>query len=84
MQQCETDVLSSLKRFTKVDPPLGMTERIICSARYRLFSASCARRRNVIWWAAICTVANVTLGIIALRTHQRNRSLGAALYGGPR
>lgn len=84
MEQHETDVLCSLNRSIEADPPPGMNERILCSARYRVFTQSCTRRRNVIWWTTICTVANVTLGIIAIRTHQRHRKLGFALYGGTR
>ena len=82
MQREEQDVLDLLKRFTMVDVPSDLQGRRVCSSRSRIFTKSCVRRRNAFRVAAVCSVANIILGLIALQTHKRHRRLEATLYGG--
>ena len=48
---------------------------------FRLFTTSCGRRRHAFQCAVICTLANIALAVIALRTHRRHVSIKGILYG---
>ncbi len=82
MEQVDEDVLNLLTRSLSAAVPVDLEARILCSCRSRLFTTSCGRRRKAFQCAAICTLANIALAVIALRTHRRHVSLKDILYGG--
>jgi hypothetical protein len=82
MQQMEEDVRSVLDRLVSTGVPADMEARILCSCRSRLFETSCTRRRTVVRLAAMCAMANIALGVVALQAHQRHVRPKAILYGG--
>ena len=71
-----------LHRLVSTRTPGDLEARILCSCRARLFRASWTRRRNALRLAAVCTMANLALGVFAFQTHQRHRRLRATLDGG--
>lgn len=74
------DVEWFLKRLALAQAPPDMETRIICSCRSRLLEMSYAHRRRAAQWAALCTVANLVLGTIALKAHRRHARLKDNLF----
>lgn len=81
MQESE-DVLAVLSRLAAAEAPPNMEARILCFCRSRLFETSCVGRRSAVRLAAICSFANIALGLIAFQAHKRHVRLKANLYGG--
>lgn len=82
MHDAEEQVSRLLNRLASTPAPQNLEVRVLRTCRSRFFNASRRRRRNTMRFAAICTIANIALGVAAFRMHRRHRRLVASLSKG--